>query len=69
MDWIDIVGDIFKFLAFFMIGVLVFLFVMFTVGTMVDTNQKVTKIYETVVPQDTAAIETAAIVERDEYKN
>lgn len=51
-----------EYLIRFSLRVLVFLFVMFTVGTMVDTNQKVTKIYETVVLQDTTVNKTNALL-------
>lgn len=58
MDWIDIVGDIFKFLFMCALTCLVIFLMMFFVAISLDTNKKVTQIYEMVVPQDTIANET-----------
>jgi len=69
MDWIDIVGDIFKFLFICLVTCMLVFLMIFFVAVSVDTNKKVTKIYEIVVPQDTATIEATTIVECDEYKN
>ena len=58
MDWLDIVGDIFKFLFVFALTCLVVFLIMFFVAVSIDTNKKVTQIYEMVVPQDTITNET-----------
>lgn len=58
MDWIDIVEDILKFLFLFAVSCLVIFLMMFFVAISLDTNKKVTQIYEMVVPQDTITNET-----------
>ena len=58
MDWLDIVGDIFKFLFVCALTCLVIFLIMFFVAVSLDTNKKVTQIYEMVVPQDSIASET-----------
>ena len=58
MEWIDIVGDICKFLFLCAVTCVVILLMMFFVAISIDTNKKVTQIYEIVVPQDTITTET-----------
>ena len=58
MDWLEIVGGICKFLFVFALTCLVVFLMMFFVAISLDTNKKVTQIYEMVVPQDTIASET-----------
>ena len=58
MDWIDIVGDICKFLFRCVVTFLVIFLMMFFVAISIDTNKKVKQIYEMVVPQDTITNET-----------
>lgn len=58
MDWIDIVVDICKFLFLCAVTFLVFFLIMFFVAISLDTNKKVTQIYEMVVSQDTITSET-----------
>ena len=58
MDWLEIVGDIFKFLFVCALTCLVIFLIMFFVAVSLDTNKKVTQIYEMVVPQDTITNET-----------
>ena len=58
MDWLGIVGGICKFLFVCALTCLVIFLMMFFVAISLDTNKKVTQIYEMVVPQDTIASET-----------
>jgi cell division protein FtsL len=58
MDWLDIIGDIFKFLFLCAVTFLVLFLITFFVAISLDTNKKVTQIYEMVVPQDTITNET-----------
>jgi len=58
MDWLEIVGGIFKFLFVCALTCLVIFLIMFFVAVSLDTNKKVTQIYEMVVPQDTITNET-----------
>lgn len=58
MDWLEIVGDIFKFLFLCAVTCLVIFLMMFFVAISLDTNKKVTQMYEMVVPQDTITNET-----------
>ena len=58
MDWIDIVGDICKFLFLCAVTCVVILLMIFFVAISIDTDKKVTQIYEIVVPQDTTTNET-----------
>ena len=58
MDWLDIVGDIFKFLFICAITCMIIFLTMFFVAMSLDTNKKVTQIYEMVVQQDSTTNET-----------
>lgn len=58
MDWLEIVVGIFKFLFVFALTCLVVFLIMFFISVSIDTNKKVTQIYEMVVPQDTITNET-----------
>ena len=58
MGWLEIVGDICKFLFLCAVTCVVILLMMFFVAISIDTNKKVTQIYEIVVPQDTITNET-----------
>ena len=58
MDWIDIVGDIFKFLFTLLVTIMVILLCMYFLAVTAEKNEKVTKIYEVIVQQDSIASET-----------
>lgn len=58
MDWLEIVGVICKFLFVCALTCVVIFLMMFFVAISLDTNKKVTQIYEMVVPQDTITNET-----------
>lgn len=58
MDWNDIVETICKFLFVCALTCLVIFLMIFFVAISLDTNKKVTQIYEMIVPQDTITSET-----------
>ena len=58
MDWLEIVGGMCKFLVLCAVTCLVIFLMIFFIAISLDTNKKVTQIYEMVVPQDTITNET-----------
>lgn len=58
MDWLEIVEGISKFLFVCALTCLVIILIMFFVTISLDTNKKVTQMYEMVVQQDTTENET-----------
>mgnify|MGYP003438356614 CR=1 FL=1 len=58
MDWLEIVEGISKFLFVCALTCLVIFLIMFFVAISLDTNKKVTQMYEMVVQQDTTENET-----------
>ena len=58
MDWLEIVGDIFKVLFTLLVTIMVILLCMYFLAVTADTHEKVTKIYEVIVQQDSIASET-----------
>ena len=58
MDWLEIVGGICKFLFLCAVTCMIIILTIFFVTVSLDTNKKVTQIYETIVPQDTITSET-----------